>query len=40
MVLTYRYLLLPRRNQHRALEMILEAQRQLYNAALQERVDA
>jgi len=40
MILSYRYRLLPTRRQHRALEEILEAQRQLYNAALQERVDA
>jgi len=38
--LTYRYKLLPSRAQHRALERILEAQRLLYNAALQERVEA
>ena len=40
MILTYRYRLLPERNQHRALEAILESQRQLYNAALQERIEA
>src|SRR5215470_16906839 len=40
MVLTYRYRLLPRKRQHRALEKILEDQRQLYNAALEERIDA
>ncbi len=40
MVLTYRYRLLPTKSQHRALEAILESQRQLYNAALQERVEA
>jgi putative transposase len=38
--LTYRYKLMPSRAQHRALERILEAQRLLYNAALQERVEA
>lgn len=37
--LTYRYRLLPTRQQHRALSRILEDQRQLYNAALQERMD-
>ena len=37
---TYRYRLLPAKRQHRALETILEAQRQLYNAGLEERVDA
>jgi putative transposase len=40
MILTYRYRLLPTKGQHRALEAILEAQRQLYNAALEERIDA
>ena len=40
MILTYRYRLLPARRQHRALEQILESQRQLYNAALEERIDA
>jgi putative transposase len=40
MYLTYRYRLLPTRRQHRALEAILESQRQLYNAALEERIDA
>jgi putative transposase len=40
MILTYRYRLLPTRRQHRALEAILESQRQLYNAALEERIDA
>ena len=38
-VLSYKYRLLPTRAQHRALERILEDQRQLYNAALQERID-
>src|SRR5687768_1778039 len=40
MVLTYRYRVLPAKSQHRALEAILESQRQLYNAALQERIEA
>jgi putative transposase len=40
MILTYKYRLLPTKQQHRALEAILESQRQLYNAALQERIDA
>src|SRR5258705_9741512 len=40
MILAYRYRLLPTRQQHRALEAILESQRQLYNAALEERIDA
>jgi putative transposase len=40
MILTYRYRLLPTKQQHRALEVILESQRQLYNAALEERIDA
>ena len=40
MILTYRYRLLPTKQQHRALETILESQRQLYNAALEERIDA
>jgi putative transposase len=39
-VLTYKYRLLPTRRQHSALTDILEAQRQLYNAALGERIDA
>ena len=39
MILTFKYRLLPTKAQHRALEAILEAQRQLYNAALQERID-
>ncbi len=38
MFLTYRYRLLPSKRQHRALEAICEAQRQLYNAALEERI--
>jgi putative transposase len=40
MILAYRYRLLPTKQQHRALEAILESQRQLYNAALEERIDA
>jgi putative transposase len=40
MILTYCYRLLPTKRQHRALESILEGQRQLYNAALEERIDA
>jgi putative transposase len=40
MVLGFRYRLLPRKAQHRALERILESQRQLYNAALEERIGA
>jgi hypothetical protein len=38
MILTYRYRLLPTKAQHCALEAILEGQRQLYNAALEERI--
>jgi putative transposase len=40
MLLTFRYRLLPTKRQHRALEAILESQRQLYNAGLEERLDA
>ena len=40
MILSYRYRLLPRQRQHRALETILESQRLLYNAALEERIGA
>jgi len=40
MILTYAYRLLPTKRQHRALENLLESQRQLYNAALQERIEA
>lgn len=40
MFLTFRYRLLPTRRQHRALEHVLECQRELYNAALQERIEA
>lgn len=39
MVLSYKFRLLPTKRQHRALERILEDQRLLYNAALQERID-
>lgn len=38
-ILSFKYRLLPTRAQHRALERILEDQRQLYNAALQERIE-
>jgi putative transposase len=37
--LTYRYRLLPSKRQHRALVGLLAAQRALYNAALEERID-
>jgi putative transposase len=40
MILTYCYRLLPSKAQHRVLEATLEGQRQLYNAALEERVGA
>jgi putative transposase len=40
MILTYCYRLLPSKPQHRALEGSLESQRQLYNAALEERIGA
>ncbi|BCB22544.1 RNA-guided endonuclease TnpB family protein [Bosea sp. ANAM02] len=40
MLLTYRYKLKPTRAQYAALDRLLEAQRQLYNAALQERIEA
>ena len=40
MLLTFCYRLLPSKRQHRALEAILESQRQLYNAALEERIGA
>ncbi len=39
MILTYRYRLLPLKCQHRALERLCAAQRELYNAALEERID-
>jgi len=38
-VLTYKYRLLPTRKQHAALQAILDSQRSLYNAALEERID-
>jgi putative transposase len=38
-VSTYKYRLLPTRRQHEALITILKSQRQLYNAALEERID-
>ena len=40
MLLTFRYQLLLTKAQHARLEQILEAQRLLYNAALEERIDA
>ena len=40
MIVCFRYRLLPAKRQHRALEHILESQRQLYNAALEERIGA
>lgn len=39
MNLSYRYRLLPSKRQHRALTGLLDAQRVLYNAALEERID-
>ena len=39
MILTYRYRLLPLKSQHRALERLCGMQRELYNAALEERID-
>ena len=39
MRLTYKFRVLPNRAQHAALERVLEDQRQLYNAALQERIE-
>jgi putative transposase len=38
-ILTYRYRLLPLKSQHRALEQLCAEQRELYNAALEERID-
>jgi len=38
-ILTYRHRLLPLKSQHRALERLCAAQRELYNAALEERID-
>jgi putative transposase len=40
MFLSFQYGLRPTRAQHRALDAILEGQRLLYNAALQERIEA
>ncbi|AOG02898.1 RNA-guided endonuclease InsQ/TnpB family protein [Bosea sp. RAC05] len=40
MLLTYRYKLKPTKAQYAALDRLLEAQRLLYNAALQERIEA
>ena len=40
MILTYRFKLAPSKAQYAALEALCEGQRQLYNAALQERVEA
>ena len=40
LILTHKYRLLPTKAQHAALAAVLEAQRQLYNAALAERIDA
>ena len=39
LILSYRYRLLPSKRQHAALKHILEEQRILYNAALQERIE-
>jgi putative transposase len=38
-ILTHRYRLLPLKSQHRALEQLLHSQRELHNAALEERID-
>lgn len=38
-ILTYKYRLLPTRKQYEALQVILDSQRSLYNAALEERID-
>ena len=40
MILTYQYRILPTKRQHAALETLLESQRVLYNAALEERIGA
>jgi putative transposase len=40
MILTYRYKVAPTRAQHATLDRLCELQRQLYNAALQERCEA
>jgi transposase len=37
-ILTYRYRLLPHKSQHRALERLCAAQREMYDAALEERI--
>jgi putative transposase len=37
-ILAYRYRLLPSRRQHAALAALCESQRQLHNAALEERI--
>ena len=39
-ILTYQYRVMPSKAQHQALAKILENQRQLYNAALEERIGA
>ena len=39
MLITYKFSLLPSKCQHKALRETLESQRQLYNAALEERID-
>lgn len=38
MILTYKYRLMPSKRQHEALATVLESQRLLYNAALEERI--
>src|SRR5258706_2833404 len=40
MIVTFRYRLLPTKREHRAHQQIRESQRQLYNAALEERIGA
>jgi len=40
MILTYEYRLIPSKKQRRVLETLRESQRQLYNAALEERIGA
>src|SRR5688572_17739622 len=40
MIISFRYRLLPTKRQHSVLHRILEDQRQLYNAGLEERIDA
>jgi len=39
MYITYKYRLLTRKSHHRRLDDLIEQQRQLYNAALEERID-